>query len=239
MVRLDFARPARAVPADVATFVFRPLTTWPGPETPSYRRQRSKFQSSWTATLDLLHRELDALNAKDIVISLALEPKDLTRDQTPRSGARPRMPGVVLSFSKRVNQPDTTTGRDVSDIALQFPCDTFDSWESNVRAIALALEALRKIDRYGVTRRNEQYQGWAQLPASTANNGMTPQQAAETIARTSDFPWSSILDKHSVARDAVRQALNRSHPDRGGSQDVFVRVQKAREVLATHHKVSL
>lgn len=40
---------------------------------------------------------------------------------------------------------------------LSYPCDTFTTLQDNLRVIALALEALRMVDRYGVTRRGEQY----------------------------------------------------------------------------------
>ena len=46
---------------------------------------------------------------------------------------------------------------------MSYPCDKYSNWQANLRAIALSLEALRAEDRYGVTRRAEQYKGWAKL----------------------------------------------------------------------------
>ena len=45
-----------------------------------------------------------------------------------------------------------------------------------------------------------------------------------------------ILDDGSAGagahtRDAIREALKRSHPDTGGSDEAFRRVQRAREIL--------
>jgi hypothetical protein len=196
-----------------------------------------KLEFVYSQTLDLLHRELDAVLARDVVIQLALTERDITRDGTPRAGSRPTHPGVILSFQKRAGWNSARKQWDF--LPLSFPCQRFVEWESNLRAIALALEALRKVDRYGITQSNEQYRGWAQLPSSTAEAEMSPDQAATVIANVSDFNMAKIVASHSVARDAVRQAMSRSHPDKGGNHDVFVRVGKAREVLAKHHGVSL
>lgn len=49
--------------------------------------------------------------------------------------------------------------------AYQFAVDTFTSWEDNLRAIVLGMEALRKVARYGIVKGNEQYTGWRQLTA--------------------------------------------------------------------------
>ena len=43
---------------------------------------------------------------------------------------------------------------------LKYATDVFDHWHANLRAIALGLEALRKVERYGITQRGEQYTGF-------------------------------------------------------------------------------
>lgn len=45
--------------------------------------------------------------------------------------------------------------------------DTYEHWQANVRAIALTLEALRAVDRYGATQ-GRQYAGFQQLTAGGA-----------------------------------------------------------------------
>jgi hypothetical protein len=84
--------------------------------------------------------------------------------------------------------------------------------EANVRAIALALEALRKVDRYGVTKRGEQYAGWKALPS--------PNDAILERGR-------QIIREHD---GDVRRALAATHPDReGGDEEAFKAVSAARE----------
>jgi hypothetical protein len=130
--------------------VFRPVDKWPGEQTPSWKRQRSRFRASYARTLDGLERELNAIQAKDIVIQCFLELRDIRNDGWPRSSARPKQPGVIVTFSQ---------GKD----AISMPCDTFEDWEQNLRAIALTLHSLRMVSQYGVSKHNEQYQGFKRL----------------------------------------------------------------------------
>lgn len=48
---------------------------------------------------------------------------------------------------------------------MRFRCATFHTWQDNVRAIALGMEALRKVERYGITELDQQYAGFMQLNA--------------------------------------------------------------------------
>ena len=133
-------------------FTFRPIERWLGPET--IRRRRSTFRSGYTQTMNLLDRELRHLRAARVVIQLALSEADIRLDGLPRASARPTHPGVILAFHSNQH-----------DIDLQYAVDAFDRWEDNLRAIALGLEALRKVDRYGVTKHGEQYRGWVRTAA--------------------------------------------------------------------------
>jgi hypothetical protein len=108
---------------------------------------------------------------------------------------------------------------------LSYPCDRFQTWDDNLRAIALSLEHLRAVDRYGVTKRGEQYQGWAQLPAPP-NHKMTREQAVDTLKRigggnVTENDW----------RESWRRAVQVTHPDRGGNAEDFKRVCAAKEAL--------
>lgn len=52
---------------------------------------------------------------------------------------------------------------------LVYATDACEDWRHNVRSIALGLEALRAVDRYGITRKGEQYAGFrAALTAGSA-----------------------------------------------------------------------
>jgi hypothetical protein len=97
------------------------------------------------------------------------------------------------------------------------------------------------VDRYGVTRKGEQYAGWKALP-STTDPTMTTETAAVLIAKAGSeagFTAAAILEVEGCARAAVRAALRKSHPDTGGSAAEFHLVQTARKVLTAHFGLSL
>ena len=182
----------------------RPITTWPGERTPPDAR-KSTFRATLSDTLDLLDRELYMLNAADIWLELAIPAGGMWRqDGRPRAGARADHPGVVLAFTARAipGRPE-----------LRYASDRFTTWQENLRAIALGLEALRKLERYGITTRGQQYAGWKQLEAP----GPSAARGRELIRR----------------HGSVRAALHATHPDHGGDAADFADVQAAREEGAT------
>lgn len=178
---------------------FRPLSSWPGGEIG--RGRTSPFRAAWTTTLVTLQRELAELGAERVVIELGMREADIRLDGWPRANARAAHPGVVVSFESRHGP-------------LRYATAEFDRWEDNVRAVALSLEALRKVDRYGVSRHGEQYRGWRALTAG----------AGESLVERG----RSIIGRHG----GVREALRATHPDHGGDADEFRAVQAAREAGA-------
>lgn len=198
---------------------FKPIDQWPHQQTPSWKRRKSPFKAGWSQTLDLLERELNYLQAKDIIVDGYFQFRDIRNDGWPKSTARPSQPGVILSF-------DTKRGR------MSMPCDTYTDWEANLRGIALTLENLRSIERYGVTtERQEQYTGWLKLPA--ANSADEAVQHAQTLITHSGL--ASTIAK--VITDPLefdrvwRAATHRAHPDHGGSNEAFHEVITARNRL--------
>lgn len=178
----------------------RPIALWPHDSTPADRRRsRHTFKAGWDNTLALLDRELRHLEASNVIIGCGLREEDIRLDGWPRSGARlPSHPGVEVSF-------DSPHGR------LVYATDVCEIWEHNVRAVALGLEALRAVDRHGISRRGQQYAGFRELmPGSgpSASRGQT------------------LIDEHG----SVTAALKATHPDHGGDPRAFADVQAAREL---------
>lgn len=200
--------------------IFRPFISWPGE--PTRYRKASPFSSTYPATLELLERELNMLGAREAVLQLDLTEAEIRTDGRPRANARPAHPGVVLSVETRYG-------------ALQYATDVFDHWQDNLRAIALSLEALRRVDRYGVARRGEQYTGWRALPAGDGTTTTDPRTAAEFIITAAGYDvdeWNvkAVLDG-SQLQPAYRLAARRLHPDQGGSPEDFALLQAAKRVL--------
>lgn len=201
---------------------FVPLKDWPGDR--EKKRQRARFDSSYAQTLTLLADELRRLAARQVVIQAGFAAHDIRNDGWPRSNAKtPADPGVILSFESKHGP-------------LSYPCDRFTDWQDNLRAIALSLQALRAVDRYGVTRRAEQYRGWTQLPPpppSATSLFATRIEAATWLAAKSHWPYKldDLLIKADAVDIAVRMARRRLHPDFGGSHDEYVRIDEAKRKL--------
>lgn len=201
-------------------YKYVPIVTWPG--APTKNRRESLFRAKYGDTLELLDRELEKLRATEIVLQVALEPREIRLDGKPRADAKPSHPGIILTFKTK-------------DGPHSFPCDTYTTWKDNLRAIALTLEHLRAIDRFGVTKRGEQYAGWKQLPpAGREMTGMSIEAASQILARHahSDESCDDILASSVCRESAYKKAVIRTHPDKtGGSDSAFIEVQRAVEVL--------
>lgn len=190
---------------------FVPIENWPGDTRKS--RRDSPFRGSWKNTLDTLERELAHLKAKDILVQAYLTRDDIRNDGWLRAGSKPRSPGVIVTFGSPGGE-------------LSFPCDTYNEWQDNLRAIALALSALRAVERYGVTRQQEQYKGWAKLPP--APKRMSAEDAVMFFRLHSGLP---VIAGNFKA--CYRTAAAKLHPDNQetGNGHLFHLLAEAKQVL--------
>jgi hypothetical protein len=196
------------------------IRAWPGDLTPQSRRRSPTFKASLTQTVKTLSTEIRNLcdtraQRESAELLLAIPAEGFRLDGKPRANAYPEHPGVIFSI-------DSKHGR------LSYPCDTFTTWQANLRAIALALEALRLVDRYGVTRRGEQYRGFLELEATAAPAGFrTSLEAIEFLAQVAggveDGPVPNLV--------VLRRAQRAGHPDNGGDPALFQRVSLAEAKL--------
>ncbi|RBY82696.1 molecular chaperone DnaJ [Blastococcus sp. TF02A-26] len=216
------------------TYTVRPISD----RTPfAGAHENSQFTATWSDTLDVLDRELYALDAEHIVIEVDVAERGIRADGMLRADARAASPAVRLAFDS-VHGP------------LQYATDRFvrpswrrdgmqSDWQHNLRAIALGLEALRKVDRYGITRRGEQYAGWKALPSGGGDAipmpaaAMTVDAAARFVAEHADgVTADDVLGEWLTGRSsAYRVAARRLHPDNGGDVVAFQRLQDARRLL--------
>lgn len=235
---------------------FRPLAPgeWPGhsPLTRDGHRIEAPFRSTATATFDLLERELRMLSAKNVVVQTAHRRDQIRNDGWPKSNAAdPEHPGVALSFETAHGPliyatdiyafaPWGYTGKIPGHDSDQkrTRVDRMAGWLCNLRAIALGLEALRKVDRYGITASGEQYKGWSALPAGMAMGApLTVNEAATILADLAgDYDAGDLLyDVHTPDPESVRAAYRIAsklhHPDVGGDPALFAQVQRTYERL--------
>lgn len=190
----------------------RPITGWSGLRTAAAaRRGRRTFSASWTTTLDLLRREVDRLGGHQVVLQADVSEGDIRIDGTLRANAHPADPGVRLLF-------DSNYG------ALVYQCDSCSFWQHNVRSIALGLEALRAVDRYGINAvAGQQYKGYREI--GTGSGDDRPETVLERHAGV------TLAEAGSVER-LYRRAARRTHPDANeGRRDAWDDVQQAWSVL--------
>jgi hypothetical protein len=198
-------------------YEIRPLGLWTGPVTRN--RPGCRFRAAWADTLELLGRETEKLGARLVVIQVDADEGDVRRDGMLRATARVGFPGVRVSFESRHGP-------------LTYATDRYDRWRDNVRAVALSLEALRAVDRYGVSGSGEQYRGWQQIEAEP-HTRMTAEQAAEFVAAHAGNGYvpAEVMALAEVRARAFRAAAGKLHPDRGGDPEQFRRLTAARALL--------
>lgn len=210
-----------------AGMTLRPIERWPFEFTRN--RRRSAFSATLGSTLGQLDAELRHLGSgrrAPSVLQIAMREQDFRLDGLPRAHAVPEHPGVILAIESKHGD-------------LSYPCDTFTHWQDNLRAITLGLEALRKVGRYGITPGNEQYRGWQAIEATPTVDAKAA--ACAVLARLAwpnenddcQASWAQkILSDPEIARNTLRQARAKAHPDRhGGDQTLWNHVDGAAKLL--------
>jgi hypothetical protein len=206
-----------------ARFAFEPLDGWPYPEAP---RVPTTFTATWTDTRDLLLAEADHLGANLVVVELDLTREDLRQDGEIRANARLQSGRVRVSL-------DTRHG------AMRYACDRYlparsgnrrgplQAWQANARAIALTLQALRAVDRYGAVHSAEQYRGFMAIEAGPVTGFASADDALRWVYAHTGIAGAEGL----TARTAYRAAAKRLHPDAGGDAAEWARLDEARRLL--------
>jgi hypothetical protein len=205
-------------------YEMRPMVAWTDPET-NPRRGSQIFKASWRDTLDLLGDEVGKLGGDLVVVQVDVREGDIRLDGMLKANAKVGHPGVAISFESSFGPLRYAT--DAHE--RQYRYASLDGWQANVRAIALSLTALRAVDRYGVSRRGEQYTGWKALPAST---GVTFPSADEALRwmRAQDELEGAELTPTALYRKLAR----RWHPDAQTSDPgEWEKLSNARTLLTT------
>jgi hypothetical protein len=172
---------------------------WPEgwPRTPSGRRKVSRYSVSMERAMQSLSTNIP-----------------LRRDGKPYASApAPLDPGVAIYWTNREGKP------------CVIACDQYLKVHHNVRAIALAVDALRALDRCGASQiLDRAFQGFAALPASVDAPRRRPWR--EVFGFHVDTSHASL---RSLVVDRYRHAARTAHPDTGGSNEAFVELGQALE----------
>lgn len=210
---------------------FRPIDKWPENWKRGTRGKANPFGSAYASTLDKLDFELEALRARDAYLQIDMDGTQLRLDGQPRAGAKANYRGVILTIDSAAHG------------ILSYSCDAFEatyyrdgeSWQCNLRAVALGLEALRQLDRYGIAERGQQYAGFAQLGSGIAmgvNPGpMSKDEAIRIIKEGAGLRVADYAFTNAGIEEAYRRAVKVHHPDAGGDAEVFRKLTEARDLL--------
>ncbi len=208
------------------------LLKWPE-EKQRTVRGRSPFKVSSFKTEQFLKDELRRINARNIVMRTFHPEKAHRRDGGIRVDARaPHHPGVILEFEKPIKKDG-----EAHYLKMRLPCDTYRFWEDNLRALALVMEGLRMIDRHEVNQ-GAQYQGYLALPPKPGE--MTLEEAAAFLASQGGVDGSAgaLLKFELFSETAYKTAAKRLHPDKGGTDEEFAKLEKAISLVREHFKVT-
>lgn len=222
------------MPLANSQITWRPLTAWPADRTRTLSRQPSPFSAGMTDTEATLRRELGAVGARAVVIQVDVKfEAKLRREGRPYVDTQTNTPAVVVTFEKNFGTIVRPDWRPVT-----FACDRFTRWHDNLRAIALGMSDLRRVERYHIAASGAQYRGYTALPASTTAPIGT-ETAAAILAKFSLNHAAAIRLDPAIAKSAARTARAKTHPDAGGSTTDFTLVQEAARVLGAHHNTTL
>jgi hypothetical protein len=175
--------------------------------TPAIARVAAPFRRGGVrlAVPDALTRldvELGRLGARAPTLSTNV---NLRLDGRIRGDETPADPGVAVYFAFK--------GK-----AIALAADRFLRVADNVAAIAGHIEAIRRIERYGIGTIEQAMAGYRALPADTAADWRAVFGFAPTAALT-------LADVDAAYRTAAR----RLHPDAGGSDVGMAHINRARE----------
>lgn len=175
------------------------LQTAEGPKTV---RSTKTVAVSTPAATQRLEDQLDRLGATVPTLSTNVS---LRLDGRPRGSEEPADPGAAIYFSFK--------GK-----ATVLACDRYLRCADNIAALAAHIDALRRIERYGVGTIEQALAGYKALPADTAANWRAvfgfPKEARPTLEQV----------------DTAYKALARlKHPDVGGTEIEMAHLNRARD----------
>ncbi len=180
---------------------------WPVGYPRTRTRSRAPYKATGGKARDQVLRELRLMDVPDwrVIISTNCPVSSRTM-QFLVMKAEPSDPGVAVYF-KRNGKP------------FVLACDRWDKVADNLRAIALTIEAMRGMDRWGVSEMLERvFQGFTALPAPEAQKPIR-------------LWWEVLGCNPSTDLDLIeasyRQQMKTAHPDQGGSTEAAAELNRA------------
>lgn len=194
---------------------------WPAGKPVTRNPARSPFGRNHTVAsgIDEIRRNLKLMGGRNIVVTSNLP---LRNDGMPSGNASVRegMSRGAAVYWTVENTPHV------------IGCDAYYRIECNLRAIALSLEAMRGIERWGAVQAAQMFQGFQALPPGTGDVASTQRPWRDVFA--ADGPIPSDLpteDQLSIVKGRYRRAIQKVHPDAGAGADP-VKAQELNQAMA-------
>lgn len=174
-----------------------------------YKRTASRSGSSFKQIPDkaqiFLRSELQRMGAKEVIVSSNVPVRKDGYLYADITATNISDPGIALYFKYK--------GKDIV-----MCCDSYlKPWE-NIYALGKGIEALRGMERWGVSEFMERaFTGFKALPETIEQN---PQAWFEVLGIPPNANAAQI-------KEAYRKMAQVHHPDTGGSTDMFAKVNKA------------
>lgn len=182
---------------------------WPAGKPVSRSPRRAPFGRKHTVAtgIDEIRRNLKLMGARHVVVTSNLP---LRNDGQPSGSAN-----VREGVSRGVSVYWT-----VDDQPHVIACDTYWHVEDNLRAIALSLEAMRGIERWGAVQAAQMFQGFQALPPGTGEVAATQRPWREVLGGDAGWPDGlSPEDELVIAKARYKAAIKKVHPDAGAGAD--------------------
>lgn len=182
--------------------------TWPIGYQRTTNRIGSPFKQSMEKAQQFLRLEIERMGAKELIVSSNIPVRKDGMFFTDWMNRRIDDPGVAIYFKYR--------GKEVS-----MCCDQYARVWENVYALGKAIEALRGLERWGVSDfLNRAFTGFTALPPS-----IVPEVNIWHVIGLTSKP-----DNVDDVKAAYRKKANEYHPDRPtGDKDKFQSLQDAYE----------
>lgn len=179
--------------------------TWPvgWPRMKPSERIIGHFRAGLATTVERIRDQVRLMKGSGVLISSNLVPRADGFPYAEQAHKRIQDPGVAVYCTVK-NQP------------LVFACDRYSRADHNLCAIALHVEALRGLERWGVGTVERAFSGYLALPARVAE----PWRAVFGFGPNQNIDIAEL--------EATYRALVKlRHPDTGGSNEEFLRLNDA------------
>jgi hypothetical protein len=164
---------------------------------------------SVAAAVERLEYQLREIGAVAIVLSTNVEP---TLSGRPRGNAAdPEDVGAAVYF--KLNGADRV-----------LACDKWTRVADNIAALAAHIDALRRIERYGIGDMNQAFRGYTALQPATCEWWLVLGVPRDAPIEKIDAAFTKLAKEH--------------HPDRGGDANQMSRLTEARRLAKEEKKIA-